>query len=999
MKFLLLLSTLALSFTISAQEKDSSLWSSSTFSGLKFRSIGPALMSGRISDIAIHPEKKNTWYIGVGSGGVWKTENSGTTWSPLFDEQKSYSIGCITIDPNNPSTIWVGTGENVGGRHVGYGDGIYRSTNGGKSWKNMGLKESQHISKIIVHPKDANTIWVAVQGPLWNKGGERGLYKSSDGGETWKKTLGDNEWVGVTDVVIDPRDPNRLYAATWQRHRNVAAYMGGGPRTGLHRSNDGGETWEELQEGLPKSNMGKIGLAISPQQPDVLYAAIELDLRKGGVYKSTDRGANWKKMSDAVSGATGPHYYQELYASPHAFDRIYLMDVRMQVSDNGGKNFRRVKHDNKHSDNHAIAFRMDDPDYLLVGCDGGLYETFDLAENWHFFANLPLTQYYKLAVDDAEPFYNIYGGTQDNNTQGGPSRTNNIQGIQNSDWKVVLGGDGHQPATEPGNPNILYAQWQQGNLNRIDMSTGELMSIRPQPEAGAEKLRFNWDAPILVSPHSPTRIYFAAQTLFRSDDRGDSWTTISGDLTKELARIEQPLMGRKQSWDNPWDLYAMSQFSTITCIAESPVQANLLYVGSDDGLIHVSENGGESWRMIKTEELPGAPANAYVNNIVTDLYDANKVYVAVDAHKYGDLEPYLFVSEDKGVSWRSISNGIPERTLVWRIVQDHENKDLLFIGTEFGVYFSVNGGDEWIKLSAGMPTIPVRDLTIQRRENDLVVSTFGRSFYILDDLSPLRELSEEQLNNDATLFPLRDAWWYIPRASISFWGQKGAQGASHFVSDNPPHGAVFTYYLNESLKTKNALRKESEKKLNKDLVDVPFPGWEALEAERLEEKPKILLTVRNMNGDVVRRLEGPSGKGFHRVAWDMRYPSTGLITLGAKEGEKEPAAHLAAPGKYTVALSKKVEGVITDLSEVQEFELKPLLKGTLEGGSVEKVAAFWRTYEETSRRVRELQKQLSNDLKTADAMAIALKRSTAPTGDLDKALHQLEWIFGGLIYN
>ena len=438
------------------KEKEDSPWSAATFSGLEFRSIGPAFKAGRIADIAIHPENDNVWYVAVGSGGVWKTQNAGVTWTPVFDKQSSYSTGCITLDPSDPNIVWLGTGENVGGRHVGYGDGVYRSPDGGQSWENLGLKDSEHISKIIVHPDHSEVVWVAAQGPLWSKGGDRGLYKTTDGGKNWKKTLGDDEWVGVTDIVIDPRDPNRLYAATWQRHRNVAAYLGGGPGTALYRSDDGGETWEKLTRGLPQSNMGKIGLAISPQNPDVLYAAIELDRRGGGLYRSTDRGASWEKRSDAVSGATGPHYYQELYACPHNFDRIYLVDVRIQVSDDGGKTFRRLKEEHKHSDNHSINFRMDDPDYLLVGTDGGIYESFDLAENWRFIANMPITQYYKVAVDDAEPFYNIYGGTQDNNTHGGPSRTDNQHGIRNADWFITVFADGHQPATEPSGRKAIW---------------------------------------------------------------------------------------------------------------------------------------------------------------------------------------------------------------------------------------------------------------------------------------------------------------------------------------------------------------------------------------------------------------------------------------------------------------------------------------------------------------------------------------------------------------
>ncbi|MGB0656492.1 MAG: VPS10 domain-containing protein, partial [Flavobacteriaceae bacterium] len=394
----------------------------------QFRNVGPAFLSGRIADIVFHPENDNIWYVAVGSGGVWKTENAGTTWTPLFDNQSSYSTGCVTLDPQNPATVWVGTGENVGGRHVAYGDGIYRSQDGGKSWKNRGLKASEHISKIIVHPDNSDILWVAVQGPLWKKGGERGVYKTTDGGKNWRRVLGNNQWTGATDIMVDPRNSKILYAATWDRHRTVAALMSGGPGSGIHKSTDGGETWQELENGLPTSNMGKIGLAISPQNPDVIYAAIELDRTTGGVFRSENQGASWKKMSNAVSSATGPHYYQELYASPHKFDRLYLMNVRVLTSEDGGKTFVQLSEKKKHSDNHVIVFKKDDPDYLMLGTDAGIYESFDLAKNWRYHKNLPLTQFYKVAVNNATPFYHIFGGTQDNGSAGGPSATDENEG-------------------------------------------------------------------------------------------------------------------------------------------------------------------------------------------------------------------------------------------------------------------------------------------------------------------------------------------------------------------------------------------------------------------------------------------------------------------------------------------------------------------------------------------------------------------------------------------
>lgn len=976
----------------SARQNDrGTLMSDSTFAGLELRHVGPAFMSGRIADIAIHPEDDNVWYVAVGSGGVWKTTNAGVTWTPIFDDQASYSIGCVTIAPNNPRVIWVGTGENVGGRHVGFGDGIYRSRDGGASWEHLGLEASEHISKIIVHPEDPHIVWVAAQGPLWSKGGDRGLYKSTDAGKTWKKVLGDDEWVGVTDVAIDPRDPDRMYAATWQRHRNVAAYMGGGPGSGLHRSVDGGDTWEKLAKGLPTSNMGKIGLAISPQNSDVLYAAIELDKRTGGLYRSADRGTSWHKQSDTVAGGTGPHYYQELYASPHQFDRIYLADVHLRVSDDGGKTFRPVEDEFKHVDNHALAFRLDDPDYLLSGTDGGLYESFDLAQTWRFIANLPVIQFYKVAVDDAEPFYHIYGGTQDNNTQGGPSRTDTYQGIRNADWFITMYGDGHQPATEPGNPDIVYSEMQQGLLVRVDRTTGEITFIQPQPDAGEEYERFNWDAPILVSPHSPTRLYYASHRVWRSDDRGDSWTAISGDLTRDQERITLPIMGATWSYDSPWDLLAMSNYNSITSLGESPLQEGLLYAGTDDGLIQVSEDGGATWRRVEVGSMPGVPATAFVNDIKADLHDANTVYVALDNHKFGDFAPYLLKSTDRGRTWRSIRGNLPDRTLVWRVVQDHVEPQLMFAGTEFGVYFTVDGGARWVKLEGGVPTISFRDLAIQRRENDLVGATFGRGFYVLDDYTALRQVSEAQLAEEATLFPARRAWWYIERPVLGF-GEKGSQGNGYYTAKNPPFGAVFTYYLAEGLETRKANRREKEKQLMEEKKDVPFPGWGELESERRQAEPLIWLTVRDGDGNVVRRVDGPTKKGFHRVAWDLRFPPTHAIESDhghEYEEDDDRRGMLAAPGEYTVTLSKQIDGVVTDLSGPVSFTVERLYSGALPGAAEGDAEAFRREVAGLNRSVTAVSLILANALERIDAMRVALSRAPAPPGDLDTGLHEL----------
>ena len=909
------------------------VFTSSTFKAMELRSIGPAYMSGRIADIAIDQNNPSTWYTAVGSGGVWKTTNAGTTWKPIFDDQPVYSIGDVTIAPSNSNIIWVGTGENNGGRHISFGDGVYKSLDGGQTWKNMGLKKSEHVSDIIIHPTNPDIVWVSAQGPLWSGGGERGLYKTTDGGETWKQVLKPaDKWTGVTSLLIDPRNPDKLYAATWARQRSIGAYVGTNEGAGIHTSNDGGETWTELKTGLPQGNMGKIGMAISPMNPDVIYATIETDNRGGGFYRSADQGASWTKMSDEVGGGTGPHYYQEIFADQHQFDRVYIASNYSKVSDDGGKTWTPINTKRKHVDDHAMAFHPTDPDFVLMGSDGGIYMSHDRMANWRFMANLPLTQFYKVAPDDSKPFYKIYAGAQDNSTQGGPSRTMREEGIKNKDWFLTLGGDGHGPATEPGNPDIMYSQWQQGNLTRVDMKTREGVYIKPQPQPGDPAERYNWDAPINVSAHDPARIYFASQRVWRSDDRGDSWTPVSGDLTKNGNRMHSPLMGRTWSVEAGWDLYAMTEFHTIANFAESPVDENILWAGTDDGIIQVTTNGGKSWKKIELDDIRGIPANSYVNDIRADLFDPNTVYVALDNHKYGDYKPYLIKSTNLGKSWTSLADDLPEKHLVWRIVQDHVNKDLLFIGTEFGLFFSVNGGKDWVELEGGIPTISTRDVKIQRRENDLVAGTFGRGIYILDDYAPLRSLTEKSMQQEAILFaPSRPVKWFQLDDNHT-----DSDGDDRFVAENPEHGATFTYYLKDSLLTAKEKRQEAEKKLIKDKKYPKYPSWEAVEAENQEAVPAIYVEIKDSEGDVIKRVEGKVKKGLHRITWDMKHTSTAPLT----DKESKDRGLMALPGTYTATLFKRVDAKVTPLSEAVSFELQPIYQGALEGATYEEIAAY-----------------------------------------------------------
>ncbi len=902
-----------------------------TLGGLKLRSLGPALMGGRIADIAVSPRDYGTWYLAVGSGGVWKTENAGITWQPVFDDQPSYSIGCVTLDPSNPDVVWVGTGENVSGRHVGWGDGVYRSLDGGKTWERMGLERSEHISEIIVDPRDGDVVFVAAEGPLWSSGGERGLYKTTDGGATWDRVLEVDDDTGVTDVEFDPRDPDVLYAASYQRRRHIWSLLAGGPGSGIHKSTDAGKTWRRLERGLPKGDMGKIGLALSPADPDVVYATIEAADDEKGFYRSQDRGESWQRGADYISNGTGPHYYQEIVASPHDVDVVYQMDVFLHVTRDGGKSFDYLEtgHD-KHSDSHAMWIDPENADHLLAGTDGGLYESFDDGATWRHFPNLPVSQFYKLALSDDEPFYSILGGAQDLGTLLGPVRTANVEGVSNRDWTVPLGADGYACAFDPENPDIAYMEWQVGNLQRLDRPSGELHDIKPQPAPGDPPERWNWDAPLIVSPHSASRLYFGSQRLWRSDDRGDSWTAVSGDLTRGSNRYELEVMDRVQSVDALYDNGAMSMYATLTAVSESPVEEGLLYTGSDDGLIQVRESGGDEWRTAATP--PGVPERAFVNDVAASLHDAGTVFVAFDAHKVGDFRPLLFASDDRGQTWRSIAgdsdgDGLPEGHVVWSIVQDHVDSDLLFAGTEFGLFFTLDGGGRWIELSAGVPTIAFRDVAIQRRENDLVGATFGRGFYVLDDYSPLREVAKGALEQDAAVFPIRDAWWYVPSVPMQARG-KPSQGSDDFTAPNPPFGAVFTYYLKTAPKTAKATRQEDEKKLAESGEDAPFPGWDRLRQEALEDEPKALLIVRDGEGKAVRRLEAPATAGVHRVAWDLRRPAPDPVNLTPPGFQppwvQPPQGPLAPPGTYRVELAMLAGGKLETLTEPREFHVRPL---------------------------------------------------------------------------
>jgi photosystem II stability/assembly factor-like uncharacterized protein len=921
--------------------------SSGDLAGFALRGIGPALTSGRITDIAVQPDNHSVYYATAASGGVWKTVNSGTTWEPIFDGEGSYSIGCITIDPADPLVLWVGSGENNSQRSVSYGDGVYKSTDGGTTWRNMGLESSEHIGKILIDPRDSDTVCVAAQGPLWNAGGDRGLYKSIDGGETWELSLEISENTGVTDVVMDPRNPDVLIAAAYQRRRRTWTLINGGPESALYKTTDGGASWRKLENGLPKEQMGRIGLAISPVDPDVVYAIVEALEDAGGFYRSIDAGANWTKMSDYASGS--PQYYQEIIPDPQNVDRVYSMDTWMQVTEDGGKTFKAVPETAKHVDNHALWINPGDTDHLRAGCDGGVYESYDRGQTWRYMANMSLGQFYKVAVDNDAPFYNVYGGTQDNNTLGGPSRTVSNHGITNRDWYVTVGGDGFKPAIDPENPDIVYSQWQYGNLVRFDRRSGETIDIQPQPDIGEDALRWNWDSALMISPHSPSRLYFAAQRVFRSDDRGDSWTPVSDDLTRQIDRNTLEVMGKVWSVDTVAKNNSTSPYGNIVSLTESPLREGLLYAGTDDGLVQVTEDSGGSWRRI--DAFPGVPDMSYVSDLEASLHDADTVYATFDNHKSGDFKPYVLKSTDRGATWSSIAGSLPERGTVYAIAQDHENPELLFAGTEFGAFVSVDEGGRWVQLNAGIPVIAVRDIEMQRREDDVVLATFGRGFYILDDYSPLRSLSADGPGETALLFAPRRAFLFNESMELGYPG-KGFQGDTFFHSPNPPYGAVATYYLPEAIRSLREQRLETEKEREEAGETLSYPSWDELRAEDREEDPRVHLTVRDSSGNLVRQISGPTGEGFHRVAWDLRYPAStpssltppGFIPFGSP-----PMGPAVAPGTYTMTLSKRANGETTELAGPVEFEVAPLGLGILEADDRQAVLAF---QQETARLQR-----------------------------------------------
>ena len=981
--------------------------STRTFNDLKLRLIGPAFTSGRVAALAVDPSNRSRFFVAAASGGVWKTTNGGITFTPVFDSEGSYSIGAIALDPKNPSTVWVGTGENNSQRSVSYGDGVYKSDDAGRSWKNVGLKKSEHIGKIAIDPRNTDVVYVAAQGPLWGPGGDRGLYKTTDGGKTWKDILTISENTGVNDIAMDPRDPDVLYVSSYQRRRHVWTLIDGGPESAIYKSTDAGATWNKLKTGLPTVDLGKIGLAISPANPDVVYTTVEAAERRGGIFRSLDRGATWERMNPFDQGGM---YYGVIFADPKAVDRIYIPNTNLMVSDDGGRTVRRLGEKSKHVDNHVIWIDPRDTNYYLVGCDGGLYQSFDRGENWDFFPNLPITQFYDVAVDNALPFYNVYGGTQDNFSQGGPARTRSVSGIVNSDWFVTNGGDGFRSLVDPDDPDTVYAESQDGGLIRFNRKIGERITIRPPAGKDEEWMRQNWDTPFIISPHSHTRLYYGGNRLYRSDNRGDDWQPISPDLTRKIDRDSLPVMGKVWGPDAVAKNASTAPYGNISTVAESPKKDGLIYAGTDDGLIQVTENGGESWRKIET--FPGVPEKTYVSRIVTSQHDVNTVYAAFDNHQSADFAPYLLKSTDAGRTWSSLKGNLPANGALYAIAEDFINPDLIFAGTEFGLYFTVNGGERWVQLKGGLPTIAVRDLAIQKHESDLVLATFGRGIYVLDDYSPLRTLKADALKTDALTFAPRDTLIYAQSSPIGGRG-KSFQGERYYAAPNPPYGTTLTYYLKDTLKTKRQMRQDAEREAARGGKTAAYPTREQLQGEQDEEAPATVVTIADAQGNIVRRLDGSATAGFHRVTWDLRYPAPVLAAPQRDEtpvaDEEEgggqrgaPTGYLAMPGTYNFTIAIRQDGVVKTVAAKQNF--KVAAEGTSSMSAADRAALT-----DFQQKLSKLQRALSGANQSAGALKTrlgSLKRALrdAPsnsqrlvdeTTTLEKRTDEVIWTFRG----
>jgi photosystem II stability/assembly factor-like uncharacterized protein len=863
-----LLSTLAVFDDIvrgqTGQKPTAATTTSDPFAGLRFRNIGPATMGGRIDDLAVLESNPAVFYAGTATGGLWKTTNMGTTWDVLFDDlDDAVSIGAVAIAPNDANTVWVGTGEGNNRQSGSWGNGVYKSTDGGKTWKHVGLRDSKHIAKIVVDPVDHDVVYVAALGSLWGAGKERGVFKTIDGGLTWTNVLYVDENTGATELVRDPSNNKVLYAAMYQRRRAPWGFNGGGPGSALYKTSDAGRTWTKLTSGVPSGPLGRIGLDVYRANPNIVYARIEHQ-SESGTYRSDDAGQTWRKMS---SVNPRPMYFSQIRVDPTNDLRVYVLGVQIHISDDGGKTF--IENGAMHSDHHAMWINPANPNHIIDGNDGGVGISWDKGRNWEGVYNMDLGQYYHVAADMESP-YNVCGGLQDNYTWCGPSAVRSRNGIVNDDWYQIQGGDGFEAQIDPTDPNIIYAESQDGNIVRVDRRTNERKTIRPLPGRGEPAVRWNWNTAIHISPHNPSTLYAGANRVFRSTDRGQSWTAISPELTQAVDRESLSLMGVQAKDFTIAKHDGVQSYGNLVQVFESPRTAGVIYAGSDDGVVHVTRDGGKTWTNLSSK-FPNMPKNAHVSGLIPSAHDANTVYVAFDGHANDDYNNYVYASVDGGNNFRLISEGLPKGQVVMTVAEDPKNPAVIYAGTEFGLFVSTDRGGSWNRIRSGLPTVPIHEIIFHPRDNDMILATHGRSIWILDDATPIQQ-SAEAMKTDAFLFDMRQAMSFNPANNRGFVTDKPFRGT------NPTFGAAISYYLKGAAKD-------------------------------------VSLRIRDASGTQVRELTGNDlrearNAGINRVYWDLRYqplaPAAGQQAGGGGGGGGFGGGGnngpFVMPGEYRVTL-------------------------------------------------------------------------------------------------
>ncbi len=931
--------------------------------GLKARSIGPAGMSGRVADVVAAPSDPTIVYVGAATGGVWKSTNGGLSFEPIFDDQPVAAVGALAVHPTDPDVLWVGTGEANPRNSVSVGNGVYLTRDGGETWQHLGLDGTERIARIVLDPANPEVAYVAALGRAWGENPERGVFRTSDGGRTWEKLLYVDERTGAADLVMHPDNPEVLFAAMWDYRRWPWFFRSGGPGSGLYVTRDGGANWTRLtpEDGLPEGDLGRIGLAIAPSAPDVMYAFIEA--KENGIYRSTDGGRHWRNTGAKRDFGNRPFYYADLRVDPELPNRVYSLWSRISVSDDGGKSWDMlVSYRDVHPDHHAMWIDPDDGRQIIIGNDGGVAFSDDRGESWRFVSNLPLAQYYHIRVDDELP-YNVYGGMQDNGSWRGPSSVWENGGIRNQYWEEVGFGDGFDTSPFPDDPKQGYAMSQGGNLFRWDLVTGERKNIRPAGP-GDEELRFNWNAGFAQDPFDPATIYYGSQFVHRSTDHGDSWEIISPDLTTDNPEWQR----QAASGGLTPDVTNAENFTTVIAIAPSPLERGTIWVGTDDGRLHLTRDGGANWTSLESH-LPGVPSHTWIPHIEPSSHDGATAFVVLDNHRRSDWTPYVYRTDDHGASWTRIAGEGDVRGYALSIAQDPVDPSLLFLGTEFGLYVSLDGGGEWLAWTHGVPTVGVRDLAIQSREGDLVLGTHGRAAFVLDDIRPLRGLTADVLSEPLHLFPIPDAIQHRVKQS----GASRFPGDGEFRGENREYGALITFSANQADlphpdEDAERARKEAERAAQRGGPTTGGEtGREAGEAEQAEEEgggeaadqdesrrggrekgPQVKVRIRDEGGEVIRTFERPANLGVNRIAWDLSRDPFERPETGEPEEESpfQPSGVRALPGTYTVEVSlgeHEVESTVRVLADPRE-EIPPAdrlakYRALLEAGEVRDLLA------------------------------------------------------------